>query len=356
MSSVSRYADTHTLYVLSGAALNVDLKNVVLGAVRTLEKETRTKYPCKVITNLIYDREGVPYGFGYLHVSNPQVYHMLLGKNPDGSKREQVIDTSMDDLDPFEPIAWFDWADSTEQHIHIVPLPSMLPLPPFPYTLHHKLLFEDMVTNIRESEKQHLDSDQFDPNMCTFQLYAGQVKTVPENRSPHKLCGQVMTSVDTSGSRRQKEDIPTWLNPRDVYNTFRPFVTNATKRIRKRGKQGSVEIHYPLVTIDRNNKLCFVEFDPLTKDAQFALIMTTKVVLKANTSPTKRPLEKTLIFTHAFKSNNKRDFSTGGRGRPSNGGRGRPSNGGRGRGRTHPSNGGRGRPLKTHKRTNHSHV
>nr|QBK92195.1 MAG: hypothetical protein LCPAC304_05420 [Pithovirus LCPAC304] len=331
MSSVSRYADTHTLYVLSGAARNEDLKNVVLGAVQNLEKKTRTKYPCRAITNLIYDREGVPYGFGYLHVSNPEVYHMLLGKNPDGSKREKVIDTSMDDLDPCEPIEWFNWADSVEQHIHIVTLPSMLPLPPLPYTQHHKLLFKKMVTNIRESEKQHLDPDQFDPNMCTFQLYSGQVKPVPENRSPHILCAR---------------DIPEWLNPRDVYSVFRPFVTNATKRIRKRGKQGSVEIHYPLVTINRNNKLCFVEFDALTKDAQFALIMTTKVDFKANTSPTKRPLEKTLIFTHAFKSNKKRDFSKGGRGRPSNGGRGR----------THPSNGGRGRPLKTHKRTNHSHV
>ena len=42
---------------------------------------------CGIKVNLIVNKNGEYYGFGYIRVSNESVYWMLLGRNPDGSDR-----------------------------------------------------------------------------------------------------------------------------------------------------------------------------------------------------------------------------------------------------------------------------
>lgn len=288
MSSVSRYSDEHTLYIISGAARNEDLKQCVYRALARFEKKNKIRYPCEVIPNLIYDREGIPYGFGYLYVSNPQVYHMLLGKNPDGSERTEIIEKSLDffSVPIEEEIPWFDWADAVED-IEIRRLPPLLTLPSFNYTPDQILLLQKLLQKIRSSEKQHLDPNQFDEKCCTIQLQPGLVKPVQAKYATNILCTR---------------DIPEWLDSADVYRRFRPFIHDKKKKVKKHGKRGIVELSYPIVSINKKNKLCFVEFDPLSRDAQFALIMTTKINFTDKSNP---PQSKTLIFTHAFKSNKK---------------------------------------------------
>jgi len=286
MSSVSRYADEHTLYIISGAARNEDLKSAVFRAIKKYEKEHRRKLPCEIIANLIYDREGLPYGFGYLYLSNPQVYHMLLGKNPDGSERTEIIEKDLDylplsDLD-FD-IPWFDWADAAEE-IEIRSLPPLMTLPSFYYRKEQKEQLKKLVEKLKVSERKQLDPDQFDDTMCTFKLDAGLVKPVDEKYSAHILCAQ---------------GVPEWLTGKDIYNRFRRFVSNKNKN--DRGKV------YPLISINKKNKMVFVEFDSNTRDAQFALLMTTKLNFEFTDSfrSGKNHLNKTLIFTHAFRSNRK---------------------------------------------------
>lgn len=293
MSSVSRYADEHTLYVISGAASNRDLRATIVQAISKLERKTKTKYPCQIVTNLIYNREGEPYGFGYLYVTNPQIYHMLLGRNPDGSTREKIIDHSLEEaIDLFGDGKWLDWAEEADK-IETVSLPSLMPLEPVKYTDKQKAAIKKLVDNVRAAKPQRLDPDQFDLKMCTFVLQAGHVKPVDDTKAPNILCAR---------------DIPDWLNSKDVYKKFRVFVKDQKKKSKKDG----TELHYPLVTINKRHKLCFVEFDPLSRDAQFALLMTTKILFKNNPksdsqgkSHPKPSQEKVLIFSHAFRSNKK---------------------------------------------------
>jgi len=289
MSSVSRYSDEHTLYVISGAARNEDLKSAVLRTIKIHEKKTGEKYPCEVIANLIYDRDGIPYGFGYLYLSNSKIYHMLLGRNPDGTDRTEIIEKDLgyvpwtEDMD-FEDIPWFDWADAAEE-IEIRQLPPILTLPAFYYRPEQKEQLKKLLEKLKSSEKKQLDPEQFDLNKCTFKLAAGLVKPVDEKYSPCTLCAR---------------EIPDWLTEKEIYKRFRPFVSN-----KKRTDHGK---SYPIVSINRKNRLAFVEFDPNTRDAQFALIMTTKLSFVSQSGSFRsghRPLSHTLIFTHAFKSNRK---------------------------------------------------
>lgn len=288
MSSVSRYSDDHTLYVISGAARNGDLKSAVLRAIKSYEKKSGKRYPCEVISNLIYDKEGIPYGFGYLYVSNPQIYHMLLGKNPDGTERTTIIEKDLDYVAWFEnmeiqDVPWFDWADAAEE-IEIKPLPPLITLSSFYYRPDQKEQLKKLLEKLNSSEKKHLDPEQFDLKKCTFKLDAGLVKPVDEKYLPHTLCAR---------------DIPHWLTEKDIYKRFRPFVSN-----KKRSNSNKL---YPVVYINRKNRLAFVEFDSNSRDAQFALIMTTKVnfVSPGNFRSGSKALHQTVIFTHAFKSNRK---------------------------------------------------
>ena len=289
MSSVSRYSDEHTLYVISGAARNEDLKSTILRAIKFYEKTSGRRYRCEVLANLICDREGLPYGFGYLYLSNPKVYHMLLGKNPDGSERTEVVEKDLgyiafsEDMN-IDDIPWFDWADAAEE-IEIRDLPPLMTLSSFYYRPEQKEQIKKLVEKIKSSERKLMDPEKFDLARCTFQLDAGLVKPVDEKYSPYTLCAR---------------DVPEWLTVKDVYQRFRLFVSN--KKSCDRGKT------YPSISMNRKNKLAFVEFDSNTKDAQFDLLMTTKITFASSggfRAGMRSRKSKTLIFTHAFKSNRK---------------------------------------------------
>jgi len=131
-----------------------------------------------------------------------------------------------------------------------------------------------------------LKPEQFDFEKCTFSLQPAHVKPVDKEYCENVLCAR---------------SVPNWLRTDDIFEKFRVFVRDENKKIKKRGKTGIVELRYPIVNITKN-KLCFVEFDPQTRDAQFALLMMKKVKFENKTRSQK---EGTLIFSYAFKSNKK---------------------------------------------------
>jgi hypothetical protein len=83
------------------------------------------------------------------------------------------------------------------------------------------------------------------------------------------------------------KNVPVWLKESQIRKYFRLYSSHP---------------HYPQVKIQRHrHKSCvFVEFDPATRDAQFALLMTTKSVF-SHPDPQKDE-KKVLIFAHAFKN------------------------------------------------------
>lgn len=284
VSSVSRYDDRNTLHVISGAASNKDLRNAVIDSIASLERKTRKKYPSKVVANLVYDREGVPYGFGYLYVSNSEVYNMLLGKNCDGSAREKVIDRSLTEEFTFlQPTEYLDWVEESSK-VNIEPLPSLLPLKPFRYTRHQKVIAKKLLSNLKEGCAIKIDPDLIDVNKCTFVVSPARVKPVDEDKyMKNMLCAR---------------GVPHWIEKHSVYNVFKDYAKNSSKpQSKSKNKTTSHQKEYPIVTVNRKNKLCFVEFDPGTRDAQFALLMTKKVYFKNK----RTSASHTLVFGHAFK-------------------------------------------------------
>lgn len=288
MTSVSRYPDDHTLYVTSGASNNEDLVRNVSRALRTFEGTTKKKYPCDIISNLVFDRENVPYGFGYLYVSNTQVYNMLLGKNPDGSERTSIVEKKGKTVfTPDDGVEWIeDWSQD-ERELAVKELPKLLNPARHEYTPKQKITFQRLITKINSSEKQHIPPDYFHPDGCEFVFERAHVKPVSVQYSLNILCGR---------------KIPVWLSPEIVYNIFRRFISDKRVKKKVRVKNRFTEVPYPVVTINRKSGLCFVEFNPLSRDAQFALLMTTKVVFRNHK---KSSQSSVVMFTHSFKTKRK---------------------------------------------------
>lgn len=288
MSSVSRYSDDHTLYVTSGAANNGDVVYSVSKALKSFERTSKKKYSCNIISNLVFDRDDIPYGFGYVYVSNTQVYNMLLGKNPDGSERTKIVEKASKVIfTPEDGVEWIEDWSKDERELVLEELPPLLIPPPHRYTPEQRTLFQKFITKINSLEKKHLHPDQFQPDICKFTFEKAHVKPVGEQYSLNILCGR---------------KIPSWLDQRTIYNEFRIFVSDKRVKKKTRVKNRLVEVPYPEININRKKGLCFVEFNPLSRDAQFALLMTTKVIFKRANKPSQT---STVFFTHSFKNKRK---------------------------------------------------
>jgi hypothetical protein len=262
--SFGTYTDSHTLYVTSGPATNDDLRSSFLKALKrvakTLNKPSLAR--CQFEVNLIRDRDDNPYGFGYLYVSDPAVYHLLLGRNPDGTERVKIVDTSPP-LSPIEllqhPLSEMDWV-AEGQKICLQSLAPLMILDAVEWTLSQR----DFLPRLRSCPPE--------VEAGNFVLGPAIVKEIRPGHIPHVLCSK---------------NIPPWLKESHVHKHFRLYSSHAT---------------YPKVKIQRGrHKPCvFVEFDPASRDAQFALLMATKSVFK-NPDPQSGET-KVLIFAHAFKN------------------------------------------------------
>lgn len=285
MKSVSRYPDNHTLYVTSGASNNEDLVKSVSQALRAYEKTKEREYSCNVTANLVFDKEGVPLGFGYLYISNTQVYNMLLGKNPDGSERTKLVEKEGKRIfSPDDGVEWVeDWSQDKRELV-TEQLPKLLNPEIHIYTPKQKQNFQKLITRIKKSEKQHLPPEYFHPDKCSFVFEKAYVKPVGEQYSLNVLCGR---------------KIPVWLNAENIYSIFRKFISDKKVKKKVRIKGRFAEVPYPVVTINRKKALCFIEFNPLSRDAQFALLMTTRVVFRNKRNPSQSSL---ITFVHSFKN------------------------------------------------------
>ena len=213
---------------------------------------------------------------------------MLIGKNPNGTERTKIVEkVGIKIYSPDQGTEWVDDWSQEERSMIVESLPKLLNPPNLKYTQEQKVNLQKLIARIRSSEKQHFDPDNFHPEISAFKFEQAHVKPLDEQYSLNILCG-----------RR----IPVWLDPESVYATFRPFITDKRVKKKTRAKKKFIEASYPVITINRKNGLCFVEFNPKSRDAQFALLMTTKVIFKNRNKPSQRAM---VFFTHSFKSKRK---------------------------------------------------
>ena len=314
----TKYMDTYSVYVESGVATQEQVVNCMKKAIADAEKILKVKNSCKFKVNLILDKEGKYFGFGYIRVSDPRVYWMLLGKNPDGSERvEEKLDPNWkmpSHTHPNEGLSieeiveknkdrsWFDI--SKEEDLYVQPkikvvLPPLVTIPGFLYD-------KEQIAHLKElqREEQEEEDEEFVdpaiiekklqdiPNIGYFEISRAYASDPEPGMMKNRLCAR---------------KVPDWI-PAEAFKAIFSFYVSheSTKeKVLVRVGNKNVEETYPIVNfVESKNagKIVFITFDPNTKDALFALLMTKKTHI---TNP-KNPNQKTtLIFMHAF--DNQRD-------------------------------------------------
>jgi len=309
---VVRWNNEHNIHVKTGVATQEQLQASVdafkTELVRMFPKDGYEK--CEFIVNLVTDIKGNSYRIAYLWVSDPRVYYILTGFNPDGSeriKKEEVKDDSAASLDDSFNLESLDLEDAFSSQVSKVKkptiqenLPPILTLPGYEYTEEQKKQVEEL-KKIAIAEGKNIDDVDFSDYGCfeTSRAWAGSSK---KNENPSILCAHV----------------PLWVTEDILKKIFFRYSTD------KSGIYPKISFHtihrkpdFKKELFDRSEtttfekKLAIVEFSRShSKDGIFALQMTRKIqirdpVLDAKAKKEGIPLSEikpvTLIFGH-FKS------------------------------------------------------
>lgn len=281
-----KYYDNHTLFVRSGVGTNEQLKKCVEQTIRRFDPNIK----CEIIPNIIIGRDNRYYGFGYIYVSNSQVYNLLIGKNLDGTERVQHVpdpkwkppvkplQTALSEINITET-GWGDVAEAEEIIMEQYNCPTIShKLDPLvrldKYTLTRQQ--KDLIKNLMIENDIH----GLIPDMGTFEFQPAYVVDIEDEYSGHVLCCR---------------SVPNGITIRDIKNIFIPFTSN-TKFVIERKIHGKfVRDTYPFVTINEK-RMAFIMFDPTTRDAQFALLMTKKYNFISERNEC-----YTLMFGHSYK-------------------------------------------------------
>lgn len=364
MSTVRvKYYDTHTLYVTSGVAREEQLYRALKTAIKTGEDKLNnemlanllikngnkdfdnlhihdTPYSdmsisnqnailrsairylgyeepqeiildCDVKVNLIVNKNGEYYGFGYIRVSNESVYWMLLGRNPDGSDRileypdpewtppsPKADLLSIEEGDKYNGMSWYEIAQEEDKYIHPIikeDLGPLMVIPGYEYDeLQYKHLQEIAIEDGKDPSKV--------PRMGYFEFARAYGRDVEDGKIANVLCAR---------------QVPDWIPHIAFKNIFKPYVSNVpqsnTQGVTQENNQETKEEHaeeYPIISITGGKKepgkIVFITFDPNTKDAIFSLLMTRKVRIIHPKNP---DLKATLIFDHAYEHGKTPDFN-----------------------------------------------
>lgn len=303
-----QYYDTNTLYIDSGVATEPQVADSLVKAINDAEEilgkklkelaisksknknRLKNKKPtefikqkCMYKINLLVNKEGAYHGYGYIRVSNPEIYWMLLGRNPDGTERiEEIPDPDWvapkspktksfeETLNATKSKSWADVAEDEERHIRPMitkMLEPLITLPGFKYD-------PDQLEHLKELAKENNEDPELVPDMGYFEISRGYAKPPYPGRIKHKIFAR---------------NVPNWIPLEAFKIIFSPYVTS------KYSKK-----EYPQVKFinSKNGRLVFIDFDSSTTDGMFALLMTKKCAIQ---HPKKKNLRCELIFTHAYR-------------------------------------------------------
>lgn len=314
--------DNHTLHLTCEGATANQIYTAFNSAIKEYQTTTGKQLECRYRVNMIANKAGVNLGWAFVFVSNPEVYYMLLGHNPDGSERMEYIEDpnwkkpsgeeivndagwATVEMDFTSPIAWStssesDWSLEAEKSDEAlrqqqereasmtcpkigIPLPPLMVLPSYELTpeqveeKHHKIIEENQ------------DKPDFDPQMvevsgtANFKVQCAVVQCL-EPKFMHNIL--------------RAKNIPDWVSERDLKVLFSPFASDSITTHNRFVKGRKVEECYPFVSISPEERVAFVVFDPNTTNAQFALHMMMKTPVRR-----KSPEEEVMLFfSHSFRS------------------------------------------------------
>lgn len=310
--------DTHTLYIKCDCASVEQIRNAFHEALTTYQITNGVRLDCRYRVNLLTDREGNSFGTAFVFVTNPAVYHMLLGKNEDGSDRIEYMDDptweppAADELannsgwssiaEPVDYSSSMSWADICDEEEELdrqreeernrficpqiaIELEPLMILPPYKLTPEQIEIKRKKI--IQENEgKPEFSSDLVSvPEFAHFGVDRAMASPVDSKYMPYIL---------------KTQNVPEWVTKEDLKAQFAPYATDSHTLQERTVKGLRVEETYPFVSIN-DGRVAFIIFDPSTHDAQFALHMMKKTVISKKLRDGK-VASVTLIFGHSYRT------------------------------------------------------
>lgn len=321
MSYSSNIYDKRTLFIKCDCASVEQIRQSFNEALTIYQSENKVNLNCRFRVNLVENREGKSLGIAFVFVTNPAVYYMLLGKNPDGSDRIEYRDdpswtpptegTSVNDAGwstisapvftaaDIKNMSWADMIDEEEEYERKLqaekdkytcpkipfPLDPLMVLPP--YRLTPEQIAEKRQKIIADNEgKQGFDTSLVEiPDHAHLVVDRAMATPVDSKYMPNIL---------------KCKNIPEWVTKEDLKMQFAPYATDSETRQERFIKGRRVEETYPFVNINED-RVGFIIFDANTNDALFALHMMKKTIIR-KTMPNGAVHSVTLIFGHSFRT------------------------------------------------------
>lgn len=272
-----RLFDNSILYIDSGVATVAQISNCLKSAIKNAEKILGRKTNCRFKINLLVNKDGEYFGYGYIWISSPEIYWMLLGRNPNGTERiEEYPDP---DWKPPSPSTnenktidsnknWIDIVEEEDAHVQPMIkkiLPPLVALSGYEYD-------SEQIQHLKELKEREGQQDVAIPKIGFFEISRGYALDAPQGSLKNRLCAR---------------NVPDWI-PEEVFKAIFSFYIQDTKG------------EYPIVkfvTSKNGSRIVFITFDPNKKDAIFTLLMTKKTVIVHPNNP---KLKASLIFSHAY--------------------------------------------------------
>jgi hypothetical protein len=292
--------DEHTLCIYSCALSEKSILHHIMSKLKEYEEKENKKIKSSIILNVIKDRQGIPYGYGYAYVSNSRLYHLLLGNNEDGTERKEIIDKTIPNfkgisrfntqinnksnilIDLFTDSEWTekikDWSVYSTSIYEGNKSPLIDINNPVLYDNKEKEMLQRFKQRALNKGKTLEELDYVHEEYAVVECAPAIVKDVDVTLVPHQLFCPI---------------VPDWITEKKIHARISNFL-HGKRNLRKKGPP------YPLVKIDPVKRTCFVEFDSNTKDAQFILLM---IKTMSFTHP-KKGTEHVLHFTHMKKHYN----------------------------------------------------
>jgi len=286
----NRFYDEHTLYLECGVANEQQIIDSVKTVIAQAEKLLNRRLNRSFNVNVVMGKNGEYLGYCYLRLASTEIYWMLLGRNHDGTERfEERIEFSQKKNENFQADknekfevdkTWYERTleeDAKIQQIIKRQLPPLLSLPGYKYE-------DDQINHLKKISVSPI------PEMGYFIVSRGYATDAPPGATRHRLCAR---------------NLPKWVTEKMLKDVFVSYVSDSKKIGITYFERQEISDTYPIIHIINNYKnsqnTVFVSFDPSTKDAIFALLMTKKIILN-NDTRSAGSSSCCVHFTHSYEN------------------------------------------------------
>lgn len=270
--------DFHTLHVDTGSATKEQIEEAFLKARDEASSVLGRKIDTLYTINVVSGKGGIQ-GYTYIWVKNREMYNILVGNNPDGSRRVREVPNPNYDL--FGEVG--NWADEEDEFIEEQE-PPIATMGTYTMTAEQKALWKKVKLTVLkyDAEKEgriYDESKLIVPEVGTFVV---QPAWVHPPKDPDVEPNILFTL-----------EIPSNITELDLFTHFSRFSSSSNFRQVKTPK-GFERKPFPIVNIfegikreggrEKKVKRARITFDPSTADAQFAMKFSRPVIFNSGGS------------------------------------------------------------------------